>query len=74
VVEKISGKQVPVKVCERRAGDPPVLVADNRKVAEVLGWHPTHSSIENIIQSAYKWETVKAFCVGETNQIANKIL
>lgn len=74
VVEKISGKQVPVKVCERRAGDPPVLVADNRKAAEVLGWHPTHSSIENIIQSAYKWETVKAFCVGETNQIANRIL
>ncbi|WP_312353839.1 UDP-glucose 4-epimerase GalE [Aminipila sp.] len=74
VVEKISGKQVPVKVCQRRAGDPPVLVADNRKAAEVLGWHPTHSSIENIIQSAYKWETVKAFCVGETNQIANRIL
>ncbi|WP_312094110.1 UDP-glucose 4-epimerase GalE [Aminipila sp.] len=74
VVEKISGKKVPVKVCERRAGDPPVLVADNRKAAKVLGWQPAHSSIENIVQSAYKWETVKAFCVGETNQIANRIL
>lgn len=58
-VEKITCKKVPVKVCERREGDPPVLVADNSKAVKILGWKPVHSDIENIVESAYKWELIK---------------
>ena len=74
VVEKVTGKKVPLKICERREGDPPVLVADNSKALNVLGWKPMHSNIENIVQSAYKWETMKAFCIGDADQIGNRIL
>lgn len=74
VVEKVTGKKVPLKICERREGDPPVLVADNSKALNVLGWKPVHSNIENIVQSAYKWETMKAFCTGDANEIGNRIL
>lgn len=74
MVEKVTGKKVHVKVCERREGDPPVLVADNSKAVKVLGWKPVHSDIESIVQSAYKWETMKVFCTGDADQLANRIL
>ncbi|MHC1724258.1 MAG: UDP-glucose 4-epimerase GalE [Aminipila sp.] len=74
VVEKVTGKQVPIKFCERREGDPPVLVADNSNAVNILGWKPMHSDIENIVQSAYKWEMMKAFCTGNASKIGNRIL
>jgi UDP-glucose-4-epimerase GalE len=55
-VEKVTGKQVPVRFEERRAGDPPVLYANPQKSKEVLGWIPKHSDLETIIQSAWNWE------------------
>lgn len=36
----------------RRAGDPSTLAADNTKAAQILGWHPQHSSIKEIIETA----------------------
>lgn len=73
-VEKVTGQKVPVKICDRREGDPPVLVADNSKAVEVLGWKPIHSDIENIVQSAYKWELIKAFSQNGAQEIGNRIL
>jgi UDP-arabinose 4-epimerase len=54
-IEKVSGKPLPRHVGPRRAGDPPVLVASNRKAREVLGWTPTASSIDTIVESAWAW-------------------
>jgi len=54
-VEKVSGKKVPVKESGRRAGDPPALVADARKAAEVLGWKPAYADITTIAQHAWRW-------------------
>lgn len=54
-VEKVTGKTVPYVVGERRPGDPSVLVASSEKAREVLGWEPRHSSIEEIIETAYRW-------------------
>jgi UDP-glucose-4-epimerase GalE len=53
--EKITGLKVKVVLGPRRSGDPPRLVADNRKAARVLGWKPRHSSIENILETAWAW-------------------
>src|SRR5262249_13724176 len=39
----------------RRAGDPPVLVADPRKASEVLGWTPQCSDLAAIITDAWRW-------------------
>lgn len=52
---KVTGKEIPVKVEPRRAGDPSTLVACNKKAREVLGWNPSHSDLETIIASAWKW-------------------
>ncbi|MGC1304204.1 MAG: UDP-glucose 4-epimerase GalE [Caulobacteraceae bacterium] len=54
-IEKVSGKPLPRKVGPRRAGDPPVLVASNAKARAKLGWEPTHSSVDEIVQSAWRW-------------------
>jgi len=54
-VGKISPNPVPFREGPRRAGDPPVLVADARQAGNVLGWKPQYSSLENIIQDAWKW-------------------
>ncbi len=55
MVEKVSGKRVPVRECPRRPGDPPALVADATRAREVLGWQPRLSSLESIVDSAWKW-------------------
>ncbi len=53
--EKVTGKNIPVEVQERRAGDPATLIADNRKAKEVLGWTP-EKTLEDSIKTAYAWE------------------
>lgn len=49
--------QVPFKVMEedRRPGDPAILIASSEKAQHLLHWHPKHSSVEEIIASAWKW-------------------
>jgi UDP-glucose 4-epimerase len=55
VVEKVTKKPLPVKVGERRPGDPAVLIADSTRIKEVLGWTPKRKSLEDIIQSAWEF-------------------
>jgi UDP-glucose 4-epimerase len=54
--EKVLGQKIPLKISSRRAGDPDELVADNKKAKKLLKWKPTHSSLENIIKTAWNWE------------------
>ena len=55
VAERITGHKVPHKLSPRRPGDPATLVASNEKLKRTLGWEPKHSSLEEIIQSAWDW-------------------
>ncbi len=55
-IEKIMGLPINKIYCERRAGDPPILIANNDRAKKLLGFTPTHSSIENIIKTAWKWQ------------------
>ncbi len=52
---KVTGHEIPAKMCERRGGDPAQLIASSEKAKNVLGWKPEHDSLEEIIQSAWKW-------------------
>lgn len=56
-VKKITGKELNVSLEGRRPGDPDILVADNTKAKEILGWNPIHSSMENIIGTAWNWHS-----------------
>jgi UDP-glucose-4-epimerase GalE len=57
MVEQVSKIAVPHRTAERRPGDPPVLVADNRAVIEILGWMPKRSSLREIVESAWLWHS-----------------
>ncbi len=59
--EKVSGKTCPTEYAERRAGDPARLFADNSKAKEVLGWKPEYTNIEDIIRTAWIWETNRRY-------------
>ena len=54
--EAATGRPIPVDRQPRRAGDPPRLVAAPRRAMETLGWKPTHSSLENILRTAWAWQ------------------
>jgi len=53
--ERITGRKIAYKLSPRRPGDPAVLVASNEKLKTALGWQPTHSSLEEILESAWNW-------------------
>ena len=53
---KITGRAIPQKLAPRRPGDPAVLVASAEKLRRELGWDPRHSSLEEIIASAWAWK------------------
>jgi len=40
----------------RRAGDPPELIADNRRLLETLEWRPAYADIDCIVGDALAWE------------------
>src|SRR6266478_5518598 len=66
-VEHVSGHRVPIHEAQRRAGDPPELVADPTKARELLGWKPQHSSLENIVQTAWNWHISRRAKLGGAN-------
>ena len=54
VAEEVTGRKIKSAIVERRAGDPAVLVADNKKAKEVLGWNPKFN-LKDILQTAWQW-------------------
>ncbi len=56
MVERVSGCKVPLREVGRRAGDPPALVADATKSAELMRWRPKHSTLDEIVQTAWNWK------------------
>lgn len=57
--EKVTQCHIPVVKCERRAGDPAVLVADSLLAQKELGWQPKFADLETIIKHAWQWEKKK---------------
>ena len=53
--ERIVGHSIPHAIGARRAGDPPVLVADAGRADAILGWRAEHRDIEEIVASAWAW-------------------
>jgi len=51
----VTGREIPIQIEGRRAGDPSHLVADAEKARSVLGWQPQHADLSTIIKSAWDW-------------------
>ena len=54
--ERISGREVPKVLTDRRAGDPVTSFADPATVQRVLGWSATRT-LDDIIASAWQWHS-----------------
>ena len=52
---RVTGKALKSVEQPRRPGDPPALVAAVGRAAEVLGWRASRSSLEEILESAWRW-------------------
>jgi UDP-glucose 4-epimerase len=55
-VENVTGRKVPVRVVGRRPGDPAILFASPRRIMAELGWKPRHSSLDEILRTAWEWK------------------
>jgi len=53
--EKVTGQKIKTVFEGRRAGDPATLIASSQKARTILGWKPEHDSLEEIIETAWKW-------------------
>jgi UDP-glucose 4-epimerase len=52
---EVTGHAIPMKMSERRPGDPARLVAAAGKARTVLGWNPVYTDMRAIVESAWAW-------------------
>lgn len=55
-VKRVTGLEFPVEEARRRPGDAPVLVADSRRLKDLLAWQPRFDDLDFIIRTAWQWE------------------
>lgn len=55
-MKKVSGVDFPVEIKERRAGDPAILISDNSKIRNIMGWEPKYDDLELICKTGLEWE------------------
>ena len=55
-VERVHGQSIQVTEQPRRAGDPPMLVANANRATEVLGWKPQYDDLDTIVAHSLAWE------------------
>jgi UDP-glucose 4-epimerase len=53
---RVTGIDFPVVETDRRAGDPPALVANSTRLMNTTGWKPKYNDLEYIIRTAWEWE------------------
>ncbi|WP_319578633.1 UDP-glucose 4-epimerase GalE [uncultured Methanospirillum sp.] len=52
--KRVTGKEIVVRECPRRPGDPPALVGSADKIIKELGWKQTIPNLEDIIRTAWR--------------------
>jgi UDP-glucose 4-epimerase len=55
-MKKVSGVDFPVEIKARRAGDPAILISDNSKIRNEMGWEPKYDDLELICKTGLEWE------------------
>ena len=54
MTEKITGKEIPYKVVERREGDPDKIYASSENAKNILKWSVKESELDNIIETTWR--------------------
>lgn len=55
-VARANGGKLNIVEEARRAGDPPTLIAEAKKIRQVLDWHPQYDDLGKIVSSSLSWE------------------
>jgi len=53
--EAVTGARIKVEECDRRPGDPPILIGSAEKARTILNWQPQYPSIKDIVAHAWQW-------------------
>ncbi len=56
IAKEITGVDFPVEDAPKRAGDPPMLIADSSKLRSVTSWVPRYDDLSFIVRTAWEWE------------------
>ena len=72
VAKRVTGIDFRVEETERRAGDPPALVADSTRLVKTTGWKPKYNDLEYIIRTAWEWEKKLREKIAGHKRIAQK--
>jgi UDP-glucose 4-epimerase len=55
-VRRASGRDFPVEIAGRRAGDPASVIADASRIQTTLDWRPQFDDLDTIVTHALAWE------------------
>ncbi len=55
-VKRVSGYDFPVRLVDKRAGDPTSLVANTSKLRSTLDWVPRNDNLATLVRHAFEWE------------------
>lgn len=59
VCREVTGRDINVRVGDRRHGDPPVLVASSEKIRRELGWEAEFTKLKDIVETAWNFMMVR---------------
>ena len=54
MTEKITEKEIPYEVVERREGDPDKIYASSENAKNILKWSVKESELDNIIETTWR--------------------
>ena len=52
---KVTGRDIPTQLTDRRPGDPPILTAAADKAHSLLGWQPRYTDLAETLRHAWHW-------------------
>jgi UDP-glucose 4-epimerase len=55
-VDRVTNMRLDRRAAPRRAGDPPAVIADNRRILATLDWQPERDDLDTIVADALAWE------------------
>ncbi len=59
--KQVTGKEISIESCPRRAGDPAILIGSSTKARQMLGWQPQYADLTKIIKHAWDWHQHRHF-------------
>jgi UDP-glucose 4-epimerase len=59
--KQVTGREISIEECPRRAGDPAILIGSSTKARQMLGWNPKYADLTTIVEHAWNWHQRRHF-------------